>query len=337
MLNREIHDCSFAKFLKGGVIYRFYLCRYCNCCFFLAHSSISLAKVRRTFDTPISTRFEDTYALRRGSVDSSRRAFESPVRPYESVRTYEAPKRYDKPLSLYETPKPYETTKPFENVYALRRGSVDSSRRAYESPICPYESVRSFESPSRYDRPRSLYDTPKAYETAKPYESPKYTYESPKYSYESPKYGYESPKTSYEPKFKFDSPSRQLEKPRKTYEIPRGYSVENEDIVPLTLKIPKIPYERPSLINKRDDSVKLTWLPAPLYDLPEDARRVSYIVESREVPSQAWNKLATGIPSTTYIAKHLRPDKEYEFRVRAQNQHGISEPTWNATLDRRFG
>lgn len=103
------------------------------------------------------------------------------------------------------------------------------------------------------------------------------------------------------------------------------------------MKIPKIPYDRPSLLNKRDDSVRLQWLPAPVYDLPDDARRISYVVESREVPSQTWTKLATGVPSTSYIVKHLRPDKEYEFRVRAQNQHGISEPTWNSTLERRFG
>lgn len=198
--------------------------------------------------------------------------------------------------------------------------------------------MRSFESPSRYDRPRSLYDSPKAYETVKPYESPKLSYESPKYGYESPKYGYESPKTMYEsPRLKFDSPSLQYDKPRRTYESPRRYSVEMEEMVPVSMKIPKIPYDRPSLLNKRDDSVRLQWLPAPVYDLPDDARRISYVVESREVPSQTWTKLATGVPSTSYIVKHLRPDKEYEFRVRAQNQHGISEPTWNSTLERRFG
>lgn len=241
---------------------------------------LSLAKVRRTFDTPISSRLDDTYNLRRGSFDSQRRAYESPV-------------------------------------------------RAYDTP-------RSYESPSRYDRPRSMYDSPKLYET-KPYESPKYTYESPKYGYESPKY--ESPKSAYEsPRFRYDSPVLQYESPRKSYESPRRYSISGkEEILPVSLKTPKIPYDRPSLLNKRDDSVKLTWLPASTYDLPDDARRISYVVESREVPSQVWTKLASGVPSTSYIVKHLRPDKEYEFRVRAQNQYGASEPTGSSSLEKRIG
>ena len=249
--------------------------------------------------------------MRRGSFDSQRHIYESPIRPYESPRTYESPKTYESPIRPYESPRSYE------------------SPRTYESP-------RSYESPSRYDRPRSLYDSPKVYESVKPYESPRYGHESPKYGYESPKSTYDSPR------FRFDSPSLQYDRPRTSYEPPRRYSIsvdriDRKDIVPLTLKVPKIPYDRPSLRDKRDDSVRLQWLPAPVYELPDDARRVSYVIESREVPNQSWTKLATGVPSTSYIAKHLRPDKHYEFRVRAQNQHGISEPTWNASLERRFG
>ena len=123
--------------------------------------------------------------------------------------------------------------------------------------------------------------------------------------------------------------------PRSVYESPRRRSsISREEKIKA---VPKIPYDRPALLNKRDDSVQLSWLPAPTYDLPDDARHISYVIESREVPSRDWTKVATAVPGTSYTVRHLRPDKEYEFRVRAQNQHGASEPTWNATFDKRVG
>ena len=101
--------------------------------------------------------------------------------------------------------------------------------------------------------------------------------------------------------------------------------------------MPKLPYDRPNLHNKHEDSVRLSWLPAPTGLLPTEAKQVTYIVESRELPKQDWIRVGSHIPVTSYLVKNLRPDKEYEFRVRAQNIHGVSEPTWSASLEKRGG
>ena len=96
-------------------------------------------------------------------------------------------------------------------------------------------------------------------------------------------------------------------------------------------------YEKPTLLNKTDESVRLSWAPVSTHSLPADSRRVSYVVESRELPSSVWTKVAYNVPISSYLVRHLRPDKEYEFRVRAQNQHGVSEPSRTATMEKRVG
>ena len=96
-------------------------------------------------------------------------------------------------------------------------------------------------------------------------------------------------------------------------------------------------YEKPTLLNKTDESVRLSWAPVSVHNLPADSRRVSYVVESRELPNSVWTKVAYNVPTSSYLVRHLRPDKEYEFRVRAQNQHGVSEPSRTATMEKRVG
>ena len=87
----------------------------------------------------------------------------------------------------------------------------------------------------------------------------------------------------------------------------------------------------------KGESVKLSWLPARTSNLPENARKISYTIEARELPSNRWTRLATGLDGTNFVARHLRPDKEYMFRVYADNKYGSSEPTLPATLPAREG
>ena len=47
--------------------------------------------------------------------------------------------------------------------------------------------------------------------------------------------------------------------------------------------------------------------------------------------------LADGIPHTDFHVINLQPDKEYNFRVRAVNKYGCSEPTSLVQLRRRAG
>ncbi|XP_076459478.1 uncharacterized protein LOC143292788 isoform X2 [Babylonia areolata] len=100
-------------------------------------------------------------------------------------------------------------------------------------------------------------------------------------------------------------------------------------------KVPSLPFDKPHLLDMRDESVKLSWLPARTTGLPENARQVTYTVEARELPSNRWMRLASGLEGTTHVARNLRPDKEYMFRVYAENKYGPSETTLPATLQAR--
>ncbi len=100
--------------------------------------------------------------------------------------------------------------------------------------------------------------------------------------------------------------------------------------------VPSMRFDKPVLLDVKPESVKLTWLPAHMTDLPSGGP-VSYIVEARELPSMRWSRLTSDLHSTTYNVKGLSPDKEYNFRIRAENKYGSSEPTLPAVLEKRKG
>nr|KAG5709145.1 hypothetical protein BaRGS_028601 [Batillaria attramentaria] len=78
----------------------------------------------------------------------------------------------------------------------------------------------------------------------------------------------------------------------------------------------------PVIENIRDDSVVMSWKP-PLND--GGSFITAYVVEKQEVPSSNWIRVAS-----TRFAFHnitgLSPNKEYKFRVIAENFYGRSEP-----------
>lgn len=117
----------------------------------------------------------------------------------------------------------------------------------------------------------------------------------------------------------------------------KGLPVHSSLILQIAEKVPSLPFDKPSLLEVRKESVKLSWLPARTGNLPENACHITYTVEAREMPSNRWTRLASGLESTSYMARNLRPDKEYMFRVYAENKYGPSEPTLPATMASREG
>ncbi|XP_064598576.1 muscle M-line assembly protein unc-89-like isoform X2 [Liolophura sinensis] len=99
---------------------------------------------------------------------------------------------------------------------------------------------------------------------------------------------------------------------------------------------PSMPDQKPVLLDKTPDTVRLSWLPAHVPSKSQGAQPIMYIVESRELPTGDWRRMASMIPTTAYQAKGLNPNSEYLFRVRAENDNGMSEPTTAAVLERRL-
>lgn len=94
--------------------------------------------------------------------------------------------------------------------------------------------------------------------------------------------------------------------------------------------------DTPRLDPFTQDNFKLSWLPARI---PAYAKRapITYIVEVKEPPLPGWRRFSTGIDSTSFDLQGLKPQKDYSFRVRAQTNYGISDPTLPANIQRNKG
>nr|XP_027209309.1 myosin light chain kinase, smooth muscle-like isoform X3 [Penaeus vannamei] len=87
---------------------------------------------------------------------------------------------------------------------------------------------------------------------------------------------------------------------------------------------PEPPADRPNHSEVTATSVTLSWY-GPTYD--GGSVVTGYNVEARKVGQDEWKTLITGCHSTSYIVTGLETGCQYEFRVCAQNMHGLSEPS----------
>ncbi|RUS90387.1 hypothetical protein EGW08_001882, partial [Elysia chlorotica] len=112
-------------------------------------------------------------------------------------------------------------------------------------------------------------------------------------------------------------------------ENPAGRSEPTELSSPVTLKIkkekPKAVQEAPQVEELGKDFVYLTWSP------PESdggSPVTGYVLERMDISGKSWLPVTSQpIKDTAYRVTQLRENVTYEFRVRAQNAVGVSEPS----------
>jgi hypothetical protein len=103
-------------------------------------------------------------------------------------------------------------------------------------------------------------------------------------------------------------------------------------LIPANVKeIPKPPGE-PTIHDYKTTSLLLKWEPSPSdanhNELETDGQSsLSYIVEFRSSKSYAWSAFASNILDLSIRVESLIPGLTYSFRVRAENAHGISDPS----------
>ena len=71
------------------------------------------------------------------------------------------------------------------------------------------------------------------------------------------------------------------------------------------------------------DSLTLFWNP------PRDnggGEITNYVIEKREARSSSWQKISSYCTSTNIRVRNLTVNKDYDFRVMAENQYGTSDP-----------
>lgn len=82
-----------------------------------------------------------------------------------------------------------------------------------------------------------------------------------------------------------------------------------------------------------NESCLLTWNP------PRDdggSKITNYVVERRAADSDMWHKLSSTVKDTKFKATNLIPNKEYLFRVAAENMYGVGEPVQATPITAKY-
>ena len=95
--------------------------------------------------------------------------------------------------------------------------------------------------------------------------------------------------------------------------------------------------EEPYCVEINPDSVKLQWRSAELPSHINDYSQITYRLEAQEMPNGEWISVSRGIPHTDFKVTGLNPLKDYSFRVRAENDYGVSDPTKPVAVHKRAG
>ena len=67
----------------------------------------------------------------------------------------------------------------------------------------------------------------------------------------------------------------------------------------------------------------MSWNPSPA----SGGEEATYLIEVFDLNQTQWRKLASGVQKTAIEMKQLKPDQEYQFRVKAVNSAGTSSPS----------
>uniref|UniRef100_A0A914WDR8 Muscle M-line assembly protein unc-89 n=1 Tax=Plectus sambesii TaxID=2011161 RepID=A0A914WDR8_9BILA len=89
--------------------------------------------------------------------------------------------------------------------------------------------------------------------------------------------------------------------------------------------IPTPPDRGPFIKEVTGHYLTLSWIPTKR--APPRYPQVTYVIEMRELPGKEWTLLDYNIPEPVCKVRNLELDKSYQFRVRAENIYGISDPS----------
>ncbi|GFR60557.1 titin [Elysia marginata] len=95
---------------------------------------------------------------------------------------------------------------------------------------------------------------------------------------------------------------------------------------------PTLSEHEPLISDVRADSLRLTWKPAELPSYLTDSVPVTYTILMQEPGDHSWGPIARRVSGTSYYVTGLRPDKDYSFRVQAENNYGTSLPSFPSRL-----
>ncbi|XP_057707533.1 myosin light chain kinase, smooth muscle [Corythoichthys intestinalis] len=108
-----------------------------------------------------------------------------------------------------------------------------------------------------------------------------------------------------------------------TVELRNQYGLRQAALNLTIVDKPDPPAKVPALSDVRRSSLTLSWY-GPTYDGGSAVQ--TYHLEMRNSVEQEWKPLVS-CNSTSYNVQNLLPERQYKFRIRAENIYGISEPS----------
>ncbi|XP_065300526.1 obscurin isoform X6 [Dermacentor albipictus] len=186
----------------------------------------------------------------------------------------------------------------------LRRGRSPSPRQ--------YPEVNGYRSSSPLDdRRREPYSGPYSHDLPPLSSLPPRDFDRPDYD----------PKSRHPPHPKYDDLDRPYDRMKRPDLEPEPYYAGVPD--PLT--------DKPYIRRMTDRDLTLGWKPSP----PSRSRiPVTYSVEMAPLPDGNWSPYKSGVKDTQLDVRGLEPFKDYRFRVRVGNKHGLSDPSPYVTAHR---
>ena len=95
--------------------------------------------------------------------------------------------------------------------------------------------------------------------------------------------------------------------------------------------------EPPYIFDIKENSVQISWRSVDIPTRITDYTPVTYRIEAQQPPLSEWRPISRHIRSTEHHLTGLCPRQDYNFRVRAENYIGVSNPTPVVYLRKRSG
>ncbi|XP_075733476.1 obscurin isoform X5 [Rhipicephalus microplus] len=218
-------------------------------------------------------------------------------------------------MATLRVESPYDDGKrrPSTDKYPSRDIPEKSDQRRGRSPSPrQYPEVNGYRrSPPRDDRRREPYSGPYSHELPPLSPLPSRDFDQPDYD----------PKSRHPPHPKYDDLDRPYDRLKRPDLEPEPYYAGVPD--PLN--------DKPYIRRMTDRDLTLGWKPSP----PSRSRiPVSYTVEMAPLPDGNWSPYRSGVKDTQLDVRGLEPFKDYRFRVRVGNKHGLSDPSPYVTAHR---
>lgn len=96
----------------------------------------------------------------------------------------------------------------------------------------------------------------------------------------------------------------------------------------------KSPIDHLDIEQYEPSTVNLRWSRTDIPAHGDGDGSLLFMIESQQPPYPDWHPVVSGVPTTSYRIDDISPSRDYNFRVRALSEYGLSPPSRTVALSR---